>query len=65
MVDLPEAERPVSQIVRPCCLRSEVRSARVRALAWKVMLLGFVSIIQLVLAVLLLFTHVDIFENCV
>ena len=26
MVDLPEAERPVSQIVRPGCLRWEERS---------------------------------------
>lgn len=39
MVDLPEAERPVSQIVRPCWLRRVVRSVLVRAGAWKVMLL--------------------------
>ena len=39
MVDLPEAERPVSQIVRPRWLRSSLRSLRVRALAWKVMFL--------------------------
>ena len=28
MVDLPDADRPVNQIVKPGCLRSEVRSAR-------------------------------------
>ena len=39
MVDLPEAERPVSQIVRPRWLRWVSRSLRVRAGAWKVMLL--------------------------
>jgi hypothetical protein len=30
MVDLPEAERPVNQIVRPCCLRRVLRSVRER-----------------------------------
>ena len=30
MVDLPEAERPVNQRVRPCCLRRALRSGRVR-----------------------------------
>jgi len=30
MVDLPEAERPVNQTVHPCCLRSSLRSLRVR-----------------------------------
>lgn len=39
MVDLPEAERPVSQIVRPRWLRRVLRSVRVRAGAWKVMFL--------------------------
>lgn len=39
MVDLPEAERPVSQIVRPCWWRREDRSERVSAAAWYVMLL--------------------------
>lgn len=34
MVDLPDAERPVSQIVRPRWLRRRVRSARVRGEAW-------------------------------
>jgi len=28
MVDLPEAERPVNQIVRPLCLRRMERSVR-------------------------------------
>lgn len=39
MVDLPEAERPVSQIVRPFWLRREERSERVSAAAWYVMFL--------------------------
>jgi hypothetical protein len=43
MVDFPEAERPVSQIVRPCWFWREERSARVRAAAWNVMLLLRVS----------------------
>lgn len=43
MVDLPEAERPVSQMVRPCCLRSEARMGTVRGVGWKVMLLEAVS----------------------
>jgi len=30
MVDLPEAERPVNQTVQPFCLRSSLRSWRVR-----------------------------------
>lgn len=30
MVDLPEAERPVNQMVRPVCLRRELRSALLR-----------------------------------
>lgn len=30
MVDFPEAESPVNQMVRPRCLRRVVRSARVR-----------------------------------
>lgn len=49
---MPEAERPVSQMVRPCCLRRSFRSLRVRAAAWKVMLLevGF-SIVALPLVV--------------
>lgn len=29
-VDLPEAERPVNQTVKPFCLRSDSRSARER-----------------------------------
>lgn len=34
MVDFPEAERPVSQIVRPFCWRRREREAWVRAEAW-------------------------------
>lgn len=30
MVDLPEAERPVNHRVKPCCLRSVLRSERER-----------------------------------
>lgn len=30
MVDLPDAERPVNQIVKPFCLRAVLRSARER-----------------------------------
>ncbi len=30
MVDLPDAERPVNQIVQPFCLRSVLRSERER-----------------------------------
>jgi len=30
MVDLPEAERPVNQSVKPVCFRKEMRSERVR-----------------------------------
>lgn len=30
MVDFPDAERPVNQIVKPFCLRNELRSARER-----------------------------------
>ena len=30
MVDLPLAERPVNHIVKPCCLRKALRSARVK-----------------------------------
>lgn len=30
MVDLPEAERPVNQRVKPVCLRKAIRSVRVR-----------------------------------
>ena len=39
MVDLPEAERPVSQIVRPCCLRRDVRMVGVSGVGWYVMFL--------------------------
>ena len=39
MVDLPEAERPVNQIVKPFCLRKVLRSARERD-GCHVMLLG-------------------------
>lgn len=42
MVDLPEADRPVNQTVAPCCLRSSLRSLRVRP-ACQVMLLFFAS----------------------
>lgn len=34
MVDLPEAERPVSQIVRPCWWRRVERRAGVRGVGW-------------------------------
>lgn len=30
MVDLPDAERPVNQMVKPFCLRNSLRSARER-----------------------------------
>lgn len=30
MVDLPDAERPVNQIVKPVCLRNLLRSLRER-----------------------------------
>jgi hypothetical protein len=39
MVDFPDAERPVSQRVKPVCLRRELRSARVSPEACQVMLL--------------------------
>lgn len=39
MVDLPEADRPVNQTVQPFCLRSSLRSLRVRP-ACHVMLLA-------------------------
>ena len=39
MVDLPDADSPVSQIVRPCWLSSFARSLRVSALVWKVIFL--------------------------
>ena len=39
MVDLPEAERPVNQIVRPGCLRRALRSVCVRECGCQVMLL--------------------------
>ena len=39
MVDLPDAERPVSHTVRPCWRRREERIVGVRGLGWKVMLL--------------------------
>jgi hypothetical protein len=41
MVDLPDAERPVSQMVRPLCLSSPARMAGVSGLAWKWMFLQF------------------------
>jgi hypothetical protein len=34
MVDLPDAESPVSQMVRPCCPRREERRDGVRGEAW-------------------------------
>ena len=34
MVDLPDAERPVSHIVRPCCWRREERMVGVTSEAW-------------------------------
>jgi hypothetical protein len=39
MVDLPEADSPVSQIVRPFCFRSPARMGTVRGVGWKVILL--------------------------
>jgi len=64
MVDLPEAERPVNQMVAPCCLRSSLRSLRVRP-ACQVMLLYVNSRQQLKLyLVMQIKTHVDIFEDC-
>ena len=39
MVDLPEAESPVSQMVRPVWPRRPERMAGVSGLAWKWMLL--------------------------
>jgi hypothetical protein len=44
MVDLPDAERPVNQIVKPFCLRKPLRSARERD-GCHVMLLWFVSMV--------------------
>ena len=41
-MDLPLADRPVSQIVRPRWLRKEQRSDWVTPLAWKVMFLFLV-----------------------
>lgn len=46
MVDLPEAERPVNQSVRPVCLRRELRSARLRE-GCQVMLLLYVLLFNL------------------
>ncbi len=34
MVDLPEAERPVSQTVRPDCLRRVERRVGVKGVGW-------------------------------
>lgn len=41
-MDLPDALRPVSQIVRPVCLRRVLRSARVRPEACHVILVAIV-----------------------
>lgn len=46
MVDLPEADRPVNQIVAPFCPRSSLRSLRVRP-ACQVMLLARASALAL------------------
>lgn len=40
MVDLPEAERPVNQRVKPCCLRRVLRSCVVTVDECHVMFLG-------------------------
>lgn len=50
MVDFPDADRPVNQMVRPRCFRRENRSARVSRAGWKVMLLMYgvsVSLLKL------------------
>lgn len=39
MVDLPEAERPVSQIVKPCCWRRAERMEGVRGVGCQLMFL--------------------------
>jgi hypothetical protein len=39
MVDLPEADKPVSQMVRPFCLRRPARMGTVSGVGWNVMLL--------------------------
>lgn len=51
MVDFPDAESPVNQIVKPRCLRRVVRSARVRE-GCQVIFLRGVSIIYLWLILL-------------
>lgn len=43
MVDLPDALRPVNQIVKPFCLRRVVRSAREREGCHVMLLVGRVS----------------------
>ena len=40
MVDLPEAERPVNQRVKPDCFRSDERASWVRVSACQVMFLS-------------------------
>lgn len=44
MVDLPEAERPVSQTVTPVWLRRELRSLYVTLPGWNVMLVAIVVV---------------------
>ena len=44
-MDFPEAERPVNQIVKPRCLRRELRSCRERE-GCQVMFLGVVSCVD-------------------
>jgi hypothetical protein len=47
MVDLPEAERPVNQIVKPRCLRFVLRSLRESDGCHVMLLFGLVSVLVL------------------
>lgn len=55
-MDLPEADRPVNQIVKPFCLRKDSRSARERE-GCQVMLL---QVLWLVIVFVSLFSMVDL-----
>ena len=49
-MDFPEADRPVSQIVKPCCFLRVLRSLRERAASCQVMFLAFVLASEVVMA---------------
>jgi hypothetical protein len=61
MVDLPEADRPVNQMVAPCCLRSSLRSLRVRPACQVMLLLCSIQVSDCKLYLQRNKTHVDIF----